>query len=66
MRATPMIQDLVLRGRATPGEGARLLELRRDLRREQVRKDRGKTTTILLGISLFILGIFGFRRPPQL
>lgn len=62
MSATPLIHQLVRDGRARPRDGALLLELRRDLQKQRVRQSRGVLGSVLVGLAIFVLGAFGFKR----
>lgn len=60
MTGTPMIHDLVREGRVTPKQGARLIELRRDLAQRRERKKsperrimRFFVWAVTLGLSMF-------------
>ena len=62
MSATPLIHDLVRQGRIRPNQGAKLLELRRDLRRQRMRQSRGFVGTAIVFLVTLIFVIFGARR----
>lgn len=63
MMATPLISDLVREGRATPKDGAYLMELREDLRsRREQRIHIGPFARIALTLGTVILALLGIRR----
>ncbi len=62
LKATPLIHQLVREGRATPDEGAHLIELRRSLQKQRVRRSRGFAGTVLFTLVFVVLGLFGIRR----
>ena len=54
-----MIHDLVRSGRATPHDGAMLIELQRDLRARKERKQQRPTSRLwaAIGIAFALLGV---------
>lgn len=60
---TPDIQALVRDGHLTPKEGARLLEIRRDLSQRRQRRAH-PWLSAMTAVGVFLLGFFGFRREP--
>jgi hypothetical protein len=63
--ATQMIHHLVRERRVSPADGARLIEVRRDLQHRRNRSDLLRKHPMVGLVMLFgviILGIFGFRR----
>ena len=63
MNGTPMIHELVREGRATPEQGALLIEFRRDLAesRERKRRSRKPLTNFLIAVGTFVLVLLGIR-----
>lgn len=61
LTATPMIHKLVREGRASAKEGARLLQLRQEMQKQQDRP-RGVFSTVIVAAAAFVLAMFGVRR----
>ena len=64
MTGTPMIHDLVRDGRATPEQGALLIEFRRELAASRERKLRARRPALaaLFTIGTFVLILLGIRK----
>lgn len=64
MSGTPMIHDLVSEGRATPEQGALLIEFRHELAVSRERKQRRghPLTRALMAIVTFVVVLLGIRR----
>jgi hypothetical protein len=61
---TPMIHDLVSEVRATPEQGALLIEFRRELAESRERKLRSRSpiTNMLIAMGAFVLVLLGVRK----
>jgi len=64
MSGTSMIQDLVSEGRATPEQGAMLIEFRREIAegRERKRRSASPFVNVLITVGVFILVLLGVRK----
>lgn len=64
MSATAKIQELVRDGKATPSQGARLIQLRREIAasRERQLRRRHPMTNVLLAMGGFLLALLGIIR----
>lgn len=64
MSGTPMIHDLVSEGRATPEQGALLIEFRHELEvsRERKRLSGHPIARALMAIATFVIVLLGVRR----
>jgi hypothetical protein len=62
MNATTMIHGLVREGRATPEDGALLLELRRHIVAREERAQRTRGVAFLGAIGVFFLALLGLRK----
>lgn len=65
MAGTQKIHELVSEGRATPAQGALLIEFRRELAASRARKMQrrsSRTATILIAIGSFVLFLLGVKK----
>lgn len=64
MAGTQVIHDLVREGRATPDDGALLLQLRREIGvgRDRPKLDGGWATKLVVVLGVVVLALLGIRR----